>query len=138
MELYETVSVVDHLGADDNTMAAGGALGVLLLLGVGAVRVAGSTSGTATVELDALTGTGDAIACARAGRGDGRWGGAVRAGRAGGEGWDIGAVRVGLGILIEGLLGEAGIEGLKGGLGVVAGNDVCGLAWALGLGCADG
>jgi len=142
----EKYTVVNHLGTDDNAMAAGGAVAVLLLVGIGAVGVTGAAAGAAAVELDALATAGDAVALARAGRGDGRWGRAVGTGRAGRERWDIRAVRVVigvifgvvLGVVLEGLLGEAGVEGLKGGLGVVTGNDMGGLAWTLGLGGADG
>jgi hypothetical protein len=123
-------------------VAAGGAVADLLLLGIGAVGVAGAAAGAAAVELDALASAGDAVAFARAGRGDGGWGRAFGAGRAGRERGHVGAVGVVigviLGVLIEALLGKAGVEGLKSGLGVLTGNDVGGLAWALGLGCADG
>jgi hypothetical protein len=62
------VSVVKHLGADDDTLAAGGLLLMHVLVLGGAVRrvVRVSASRTTAVELDAVTGAGDTVAFARA------------------------------------------------------------------------
>jgi predicted lysophospholipase L1 biosynthesis ABC-type transport system permease subunit len=62
------VSLVKHLGADDNTLAAGGLLLMHVLVLGGAVgRVIGvSASRTTAVELDAVTSAGDSVAFARA------------------------------------------------------------------------
>jgi len=122
-------------------MAAGGAVRVGLILGVGAVRVGRAAAGATAVELDALSSTGDSVALARARGSHGRGGRAVGAGGARGERRNIGAVRVIVRVVIlgvEGLSSEAGVEGLEGGLGVVTSNDVGSLAGALGLGGADG
>jgi hypothetical protein len=135
--------LVDRL-CDDDTMAAGSWDAVLwgILLEVGAVRVIWAAAGSTTVKLDAVTSTGDSVALARAVGGDWGWGRAVWAGWAGAEGWDIWAlrvvIRVRVGVIIEGLGSEAGVDGLKSSLLVLAGNDVGGLAWALGHWAADG
>lgn len=133
-----------HLGADDDTLAAGGLLLVDVLVLGRAVRVVGvSTAGTAAVELDAVTGARNskALACAAgAARADAGRRGAV--GRTGGEGWDVGAfVGVVLGVVIgglfDGLLGKAAVELLEGGLVVLGVDDLAGLVGTLGLGSND-
>ena len=57
-----------RLLADDDTLAAGGALGVVLVLGLGGAlgRVGVAAAVAATVEFDAGAGTGDAVTLARA------------------------------------------------------------------------
>lgn len=130
-----------HLGADDDTLAAGGLLLVDVLVLGGAVRVVGvSAAVTSAVELDAVTRAGDAVAfagAARAGTGDGA--GTAGVGGAGGEGWDIrGIIGVVLGVIrVNVLLGEAAVELLESGLVVLGVDDLAGLAWALGLGSDD-
>lgn len=134
---------MNHLRADDNTLATGLTSNVLLLI----LRRAGliireAAAGTTAVEPDAVAGAGDAVAlagAAGAGAGDGGWGG--RVGGAGGEGWDV---RVGIGVVlgvgvlgVDGSAGEAGGERLNGGGLVVAGNDVADLTGLHGLGALD-
>jgi len=118
-------------------VAAGSAGLDALILRLGAVIVRLAAAGATAVKLDAVAGAGDAVALAGAGRGDGR---ARAAGRGRGEGWDIGAlgVVIRVGLVVDGLLGKAGIEGLKGSLLVLSGDDLLGLAGALGLWAADG
>jgi len=96
-----------RLPADDDTLAAGGALGVVLILGLGGAlgSVGVAAARTTTVELDAGAGTSDtvALACA-AGRsaGDGRRGAGT--GAAGSEGRDVGVgvrVRIVLGVILR-------------------------------------
>lgn len=81
-------------------MAAGGAALVAgLFVGRAALRVGVSTSGTTTVELDAVSRAGDSEAFAGAdagGAGDGRWAGAGGAAGAG-QGWDV---RVNVGVVV--------------------------------------
>lgn len=144
-----------RLLADDDTLAAGGALGVELILGFGrAFRRVGVAAARATaVELDASAGTGDtvALACAAGGSaGDRRWG--AGAGAAGSEGRDVGVgvrvgflVRVLLGVvrLVNGRSGEPGGELLDSRAGESlrtqssAGMGLLGL-WGLDLGRAEG
>jgi len=134
-----------RLGADDDTLAAGGLgliLGNVLVLG-GAVGVVGvSTAGTTAVEKDAVASAGDAVAFAGAAAGagaDAGWGGAV--GRAGGQGWNIGLVvrviEVGLGVGIDGLARELAGQSLKRGLVVLGVDDLAGLVGTLWLGSND-
>jgi hypothetical protein len=129
-----------HLCADDDTLAAGSLLLVdVLVLGravLGVIRV--SASGTSAVELDAVSGTGDAkaLACAAAAGGaDAAWGAGV--GGARGEGWDIRVVVGVIRVLLDGLGGKAAVELLEGGLVVLGVDDLAGLAGALGLGGND-
>jgi hypothetical protein len=136
--------VVDRLSADDDALAAGRLLLVdVLVLGravLGVIRV--SASRTSAVKLDAVTSTGDAkaLACAAAAT-RANTAGRARVGGAGGEGWDVGAfIRVVLGVVrvvLDGLLSEAAVELLEGGLVVLGVDDLAGLAWALGLGSDD-
>jgi len=134
---------MNHLRADDNTLATGLTSNILLLV----LRRAGliireAAAGTTAVKFDTVAGAGDAVAlagAAGAGAGDGGWGG--RVGGAGGEGWDV---RVGIGVVvgvgllrIDGGAGEAGGERLDGGGLVVAGNDVADLIGLRGLGALD-
>jgi len=127
-------------------MAAGGANALLadLLFRLGRARVliGVTAAGAAAVELDALTGTGDAVAFTAAdagGAGHARWAGGGAARAAGGEGWAVG---VGIGVIlgvgvVNGGVGETVGELLKSGLGVVSLDEVGGLAGALGLWGAD-
>jgi hypothetical protein len=136
--------VVRHLGADDNTLAAGGLLLVHVLVLGGAVGwvVRVSAAGTTAVELDAVTSASDSVALARAAwatRADTGRAGAV--GGAAGERGDVGAL-VGVvvwvvGRLLDLLLGKAAVEVLEGGLVVLGVDNLAGLVWALGLGCDD-
>ena len=139
-----------HL-VDNDAVAAAVGDGLVLLLGVaddaGAVRVI-AAAGTATVELDALTLAGDAVALAGAGAavrvgsavageaGAGRGAvGAVGQGRAGGRDW--GRAEVGEGILVDLGVAEAGSELLNVVLVVVGVQDVLVAAGSHGLGGLD-
>lgn len=127
-------------------MTAGGA-GLLgdLGLGLGGAVLVRAAAGTAAVELDALAGTGNAVAfagaCARgAGHAAGRRGGAAGAAR--GERGAVGVIvrlRVGVGLVVvlEGGVAEAAGELSKRGLGVVGLDKVGGLAGALGHGALN-
>jgi hypothetical protein len=142
--MWHLVDVTRHLRTDDDTLAAGGLLLVdVLVLGravLGVIRV--SASRTSAVKLDTVTSTGDAkaLACAAAAT-RANTAGRARVGGAGGEGWDVGAlVGVVLGVIrvfLDGLLGEAAVELLEGGLVVLGVDDLAGLAGALGLGGDD-
>jgi hypothetical protein len=129
-----------NLGADDDALAASGLglIGDLVLRGAVVGFVGERATGTTAVKLDAVTSTGDTIAftgAAGATRADAGGLGAV--GRAAGEGWDIRAfvgVILGLGGVVDALLGKLAVEGLKGGLIELGVDDLAGLTWALGLG----
>jgi hypothetical protein len=95
-----------------------------------------SASRTSTVKLDTVTSTGDAkaLACAAAAT-RANTAGRARVGGAGGERGDVGAlvrVVVGVGVRFDGLVGEAAVELLEGGLVVLRVDDLLGLAGALG------
>jgi len=134
-----------HLGADDNTLAAGG-LGLVIVLVIGGALVGlvgEAAAGTAAVELDAVAGTGDSVAFAGAaagGRADAGWRRAV--GGARGQGRDIRLVvgideGVGVGVVGDGLVGKTAGESLKRGLVVLGVDDLAGLVWALRAGSGD-
>jgi len=114
-------------------------LGVFLL-GVGAGLAVVTAAGAAAVKLDAVAGTGDAIAltgAARRTRGNAGWAGAVGAAGAG-EGWDIRVnIRIVIGLLIDVGVAEAGGELIDGGLVVALGDDAGGLDWVVWLGALD-
>jgi hypothetical protein len=58
---------VIHLVADDDTLAAGGAVDVLVVgAGAAGLLVGVSAAGSTTVELDAVTCAGDAVSLTRA------------------------------------------------------------------------
>jgi hypothetical protein len=149
----EQLGSKSRLLADDDTLAAGGALGVVLILGLGRAlgRVRVAAAGATAVELDAGAGTGDAVAltCA-AGRSAGDRRRCAGAGTAGSEGWDVRVgVRVILGVLLRVVRlvnrrgGEPGGELFDGrageGLGTQSGAGM-GLLWLgrLDLGWAEG
>jgi len=149
-----TVNCLMHL-SDDDCMAAGSKAGVFLFFCIRALAFRGeATDVTSTVELDAITSTGDAESLAAAVRGNRGWAGACgAAGRVAGsgraQGWDAakGAVRVDIRvdiflefrflIILERSLAEAGRESLESGLSVLLANNVLSLTWAIWLWALD-
>lgn len=142
MYLRHITRVNRHLVADDDAVAASGALAVQVILRLaGAFRAIGVTaSGTSTVELDARAGASDAVAlaCAAGGSaGDRAWGGAVAA--AGAERWNVGfdiavvLAAVVLGVLLDLLGGKLGGELFESWVGELLMADLEGLLWLLGL-----
>lgn len=120
---------------------AAGRDGLVLLLGVTVGAVVVTTSGTTTVELDAVALAGDAVSLAGAGAavraggavaGRGRAGGAGREGRA--DGRDGGGAEV---LVVESSGAEAGSELLKSSLVVLSVENVLGGAGRDGLGGLD-
>jgi hypothetical protein len=137
---------INHLSADDNTLAAGGLVLVdVLVLGRAVGRVIRvSAAGASAVEPDAVTGAGDAEAFARAAAGAGADAARRRrVGRAGSERWDIRlligiVVGLVLGLVVgDGLVRELVGEGLEGSLVVLAVDDLASLVGTFGPGSDD-
>jgi len=134
---------VSDLSADNDALAAGWAWDEIIIGGRAARLLIGVTAaGSAAVELDAVTSSGDAVALTRAGRasgvvghgrglGDGR-AGAGAEGRANGGWW----AELVVGVVIEGGRGEAAGQVTDGGgiKGAVFGlEDGLGGVWGDGL-----